>query len=543
MSPIYVSTENIQQQQQQQQQQQNNQTNNKEHNILEETNSNIMNNNQYNLLKTCDVYIDKNNENNKTILDLPIEIIFHIFTIERGLNFYNISTPIIKNYRGFIPSNSNNSEEESINANYNSYNKKTIVNTVINFSMTCKYYYYLFQDDGFWYRTYKSFFSNYSSIDIDKICLSPSSINPIGHEISLSSSPSQTTLTTLSISMDETDHHNNNKLENNDNYEYDDNNIVNTWKERFIKRNHPWNYKDIKCRKEIQCNKGITSLEVDDKYLFSGSHDTNINLYELGNGLESPTDGISVFKGHQSTIWALKSDGKRLYSGSNDHTIRIWDLQRKRLKHTIHDTTKIFSIAIANEKLIFSSSDNNIKCWNRKSNSSTKLEHTLKGHIGGVNKIQIKDSILYSGSSDGSVIIWDLNTLKPIGSRIDPTDKILSLQMINSNTLVTGSQNCQIKFWDLRLSPNRSTNSSSGSGDTPIVSLINAHKWEVWQLEMCGGYLFSGSFDHTIKIWDLNNFKNLSIISSHRSYIHALTSSSFHLFSGSADKFIKVFSD
>ncbi|EFA76777.1 hypothetical protein PPL_09528 [Heterostelium album PN500] len=91
----------------------------------------------------------------------------------------------------------------------------------------------------------------------------------------------------------------------------------------------------------------------------------------------------------------------------------------------------------------------------------------------------------------------------------------------------TGTDYVHINLWDIR--------------ENDQVRIIkNAHKWEVWQLNMCGGYLFSGSFDHTIKTWDLRTFQNQRTITGHRSYIHALTSSSFHLFSGSADKFIKV---
>ncbi|EGC30916.1 hypothetical protein DICPUDRAFT_50500 [Dictyostelium purpureum] len=510
---------------------------------------------------------DSNSLNKITIFDIPIEILFHIFTIENNVNYYNISSPIQINCRNI---NHNNND---LSINYNSYNKKQVIKMIINFSMTCKYFENIFQDDRFWFKSYKDYFSNYSLIDIDRKCLSSSNYTPI----SLSSSTTPTNISPAllpssssssiekpitnnndnhiiiknhhqqhddkikfnegfnkSISIDDNDNENN----INSNYKTNDNsNSINkegleeilninyrvnlSWKNRFIKRNHPWNLHNLSLKKEIQQNKGITSLEVDNNYLFSGSHDTNINLYSLDD-LKSK----QVFKGHESTIWALKSDGKRLYSGSNDHTIRIWDLKSNQCKSIIRDRTKIFSIAIK-DKLIVSSSDNNIKVWNRK---SQQLVTTLRGHNGGINTIELKDQNLYSGSSDGSVGVWDLNQMKIVTNRIDPVDKILSLKLVNTNTLVTGSQNCQIKFWDLRQSHR----------DSPIVSLLNAHKWEVWQLEMCGGYLFSGSFDHTIKVWSLNNFQNLKTISSHRSYIHALTSSSFNLFSGSADKFIKI---
>jgi len=232
--------------------------------------------------------------------------------------------------------------------------------------------------------------------------------------------------------------------------------------------------------------------------------------------------------GHKYTIWALKSDGKKyLYSGSNDQTLRVWDLKRNICKSVIKDTNKIFSIALS-DKLLFSTSGNDIKVYDKKDLQQLSL---LSGHTGGVNKIFVSDHKLFSGSSDRSVKVWDLHKMSCLTTKSDDTtSKVLSMTMIDENTLATGSQNCQIKIWDLRC-------------DLPVQCLTNVHKWDVWQLEMCGGYLFSGSFDHSIKIWDPRNFQNLKSIHGHRSYIHALTSSSFHLFSGSADKHIRVWSD
>eukprot|EP01132_Coremiostelium_polycephalum_P008562 gene8562-10532_t len=299
-----------------------------------------------------------------------------------------------------------------------------------------------------------------------------------------------------------------------------------SWKKRFFMRNHPWKVSDIYCQKEITGSHtlGVTSLEVDNNYLYSGSHDSSIYVYSMDN-----LKPIFNLQGHRYTIWALKSDGKYLYSGSNDHSIRVWDLKRQICKKIVNDNTKIFSIALR-DQLLMSTSDNTIKIWNKK---TLEPISTLSGHTRGVNVLSVHNrnrNTLISGSSDNTVRVWDL-----IGNRCSSTledhtsSKILSMAMIDENTIATGTNNCQIKIWDTRQ-------------QMPVRCLFNVHKWDVWQLQMCGGYLFSGSFDHNIKVWDLNMFSNLKTISGHRSYIHALTSSSFHLFSGSADKYIRVWS-
>jgi E3 ubiquitin-protein ligase TRAF7 len=52
--------------------------------------------------------------------------------------------------------------------------------------------------------------------------------------------------------------------------------------------------------------------------------------------------------------------------------------------------------------------------------------------------------------------------------------------------------------------------------------------------------LFSGSFDHSIKVWDLDTFACVKSLGGHKGYVHAITLGSNYIFSGSGDKTIKV---
>ncbi|KYR02634.1 hypothetical protein DLAC_00083 [Tieghemostelium lacteum] len=434
-----------------------------------------------------------------TISDLPIEILFYIFTVTKDDQDNTDNNPDLDE----INNNNNNTELQM--------SSKELMKCALEFSKTCKLFYKLFQEDNFWYQNYKNIFHYYSLVDVDNRCLSSSVSYSNGNGMngkysSDDKTSSEKTASSALLSLAK------------------ENVGSQTWKQRYFKRRYRWKVDKIDCILKIGPEShGITALEVDDRYLYSGSHDSNIYVYSLDN-----MQPLHVFQGHKFTIWALKSDGKRLYSGSNDHSIKIWDLKRQVLKCTITDSTKIFTMALTDDFLL-SSSDNLIKLWDKKTGVQRSV---LKGHTGGVNTIYSRgNDCLISGSSDRSIKIWDLNTGQCVDSKEDSTAKALSLTMIDHNLVAIGSQNCQIKIWDLRM------------GYQPAKTIYKAHNWDVWQLRMCGGYLFSGSFDHTIKIWDLHNFQNLSTLSHHRSYIHALTSSSFHLFSGSADKSIRVWSE
>jgi WD40 repeat protein len=73
-----------------------------------------------------------------------------------------------------------------------------------------------------------------------------------------------------------------------------------------------------------------------------------------------------------------------------------------------------------------------------------------------------------------------------------------------------------------------------------FVTELSGHNWEIWQLLYYNGFLFSGSFDHTIRIWDIKTFTCTKTLTGHNGYIHALSWNDQTLFSGSGDKSIKV---
>ena len=55
--------------------------------------------------------------------------------------------------------------------------------------------------------------------------------------------------------------------------------------------------------------------------------------------------------------------------------------------------------------------------------------------------------------------------------------------------------------------------------------------------------LFSGSFDHQIRIWDMGDWTCVRVLAGHSGYIHALiVPDTNHVYSASGDKTIKFWS-
>ncbi|RKU33282.1 hypothetical protein C6499_01530 [Candidatus Poribacteria bacterium] len=115
------------------------------------------------------------------------------------------------------------------------------------------------------------------------------------------------------------------------------------------------------------------------EFIATGSSDWTIEVWKITD--TEPLrmdmdlgDPLWILKGHAGTVTsvAFSPSGKILASGSADQRVRLWDLTTGKLLHTFSNhTSKISALAFA------------------------------------------RDDVLVSGSSDGTVFIWNLNKIVP----------------------------------------------------------------------------------------------------------------------------------
>jgi WD40 repeat protein len=97
--------------------------------------------------------------------------------------------------------------------------------------------------------------------------------------------------------------------------------------------------------------------------------------------------------------------------------------------------------------LASSSSDDTVRIWNLTTNT---CKFILTGHTSYVRGLkQITPSILASGSWDETIKLWDMTTGQLIRTLTGHTHWILlSVDLLNSQTLVSGSGDETIKLWN-----------------------------------------------------------------------------------------------
>jgi WD40 repeat protein len=221
-----------------------------------------------------------------------------------------------------------------------------------------------------------------------------------------------------------------------------------------------------------------------------------------------------TFPAHASSmVTCLSFDEDKIVSGSDDQTIHIYDLHKGELR--------------------------------------TKLT----GHDGGVWALQYIGSTLVSGSTDRTIRVWDMDTSVCTHVFNGHTSTVRCLQIISpvldksgimvpSETLiVTGSRDTTLRVWKLP-DPKLDTPWTPNSSDeNPYFKfLLNGHTNSVRAISGQGNILVSGSYDTTVRVWDIETGANLYVFTGHREkvysvgYCHELQ----RAVSGSMDATIKV---
>lgn len=121
----------------------------------------------------------------------------------------------------------------------------------------------------------------------------------------------------------------------------------------------------------------VLTIYVDARTLATGSADKTIQLWNIKD-TDKP---LHTFTGHTDGITAMdfSVDGTLLASGSSDKTVRLWDLTTGQHRHTFRGhTTEIGAVTFLEEKAL-------------------------------AGMALAKGKAVASGSSDGTVFIWDLD--------------------------------------------------------------------------------------------------------------------------------------
>lgn len=146
-------------------------------------------------------------------------------------------------------------------------------------------------------------------------------------------------------------------------------------------------------------------------------------------------------------------------------------------------------------------------------------------------------SLTKSGSDDKTIKIWDFQTAACTRTLVGHTQYVMTLKvkgkrksdrLVNSsgNYLFSGSWDKTIRQWEL----------NSGS----CIRTFDGHGQGIYALKLSGKVIVSCSGDNSLKIWNSETGECVQTLVGHRRHVMSLKISKNKIFSGSSDKTIKV---
>jgi WD40 repeat protein len=281
----------------------------------------------------------------------------------------------------------------------------------------------------------------------------------------------------------------------------------------------------------------------------SASRDKTLKVWQLLQGQE-----VHTFSGHSHRVTDLVvTPDNQAVSASRDRTIQVWDVATGTKRHTLYGHSDwVTAVAVVGQRVVSASKDSTLKVWDLQTGQEL---YTLAGHTDVVNTIAITPdgSRAISASDDYTVRVWNLRSGEELStlSHAGPVNDVAVTP--DGRRAVSASDDSNLKVWDIgtgaelyKLGDDTvSLPASGGSQDVqPTDSRALGHTTWVSSVAVTpdGKHAVSGSWDHTLRVWDLSNGRELHVLSGHTKGITAvaITQDGRHAVSTSDDDTVKV---
>ena len=266
----------------------------------------------------------------------------------------------------------------------------------------------------------------------------------------------------------------------------------------------------------------------DGKFIASGSDDNTIKLWDVATG-----ECIKTFEGHTSGVCyvAYSPDGKYIASGSYDNSIKLWNVAIGECVNTFKGHTRtVYSVAFSPDgKYIVSYSIWELKIWDIATEECIKSFITKGGRTVAISPNG--KQIAFDNGINNYITIRKLSTVE----KLVINEKDLSSMPIvsycpNGKYIASGSWDNTIKLWNVITGECIKT----FEGHTNWVNSV--------AFSPDGKYIASGSWDKTIKLWDVQTGECIKTFEGHEDSVYSVAFSpdGKYIASGSNDKTIKL---
>ena len=265
------------------------------------------------------------------------------------------------------------------------------------------------------------------------------------------------------------------------------------------------------------------SISSDGRLIVSGSGqpfmraDRTVRIWDAETGTERRR-----FVGHEAPIFGAEfsPDARLVASVSGDKTVRVWDVETGDVYRVLSGHEEdVVSVAFSpdGKRVASGSRDQTIRIWDLETGAQLRR---ICGHGGSVECVAFSPDgrLLASGSSDKRLLVWYSETGVKLGQFCHQGGVVCLAFSPDGKRIASGSFDNTIRLWTVpdclpvrqveirRLLSNRTQINTQ----TPICRL-RGHEASVESLAFSpdGESLVSGSADHTVRLWDMEQGADL----------------------------------
>lgn len=237
----------------------------------------------------------------------------------------------------------------------------------------------------------------------------------------------------------------------------------------------------------------------DGKQAISCGNDGLIRVSEIASSKQP-----MILKGHAGDVLSLAvhPDGKHLISGGGDRTIRVWDLASGKYLRQFQGVTHPcwgLSISPDGARVAGGSEEKGFRLWDF---AGGKLIASFEGYWANTVAFAPGETQVLAGGQDGKPRLWDVKEKKVVRTFPGHRAWIRGAGFSGDGTLaVTCSGNSphdlqpgddfSIRLWDV------------AKGQEIFSFLGHQHRVFAAALSRDGRWIFSGSYDKTLRLWDV----------------------------------------
>ncbi|KAL2460745.1 Zinc finger CCCH domain-containing protein 48 [Abeliophyllum distichum] len=193
---------------------------------------------------------------------------------------------------------------------------------------------------------------------------------------------------------------------------------------------------------------------------------------------------------------ALPSGSDKLYSGSKDKSIRIWDCNSGQCAGAV-DLDGEVGCLISEGPWLFVGLPNAIKAWNLQA----QTELSLSEPVGQIYSMVMYNDMLFAGVEGGTILAWKFHTetnIPELAAMLKGHSGVVCSLVVGANRLYSGSSDSTIRMWDLET--------------LQCMQTLHGHTRDVTSVIFWDSYLLSASLDNTLKVWAATESGNLEVV-------------------------------